>query len=76
MSDNEAKVISLKKRISAELSEIEADMAYFDARISLLGDDPETPYQKAQLKTYQIIESQLTERLEKKRKEHAAILKK
>jgi hypothetical protein len=76
MSDSERNLISAKKKASAEISEIEADVAYFDARLSLLGDDPETPYQKAQLKTYQIIESQLTDSLEKKRKEHAPVLKK
>lgn len=45
------------------LSELEADVAYFDARLTLLGNDPETPYQKAQFKAYKIMERYLKKRL-------------
>ncbi|OGT91798.1 MAG: hypothetical protein A2286_14200 [Gammaproteobacteria bacterium RIFOXYA12_FULL_61_12] len=58
-----------RRKTKVEISDIEADMAYFDARITMIGSDPETPYQKAQLKTYRILEKLLQESLEKKRKE-------
>ena len=30
-------------------------MAFFEARLSLAGDDPDTLYQRAQIKTYQTL---------------------
>ncbi|MEO5341762.1 MAG: hypothetical protein H7842_00235 [Gammaproteobacteria bacterium SHHR-1] len=41
------------------LSELEADLTYCDARISLIGPDPDTPYQRAQLKAFRILQRQL-----------------
>jgi len=38
-----------------DLSTLEADMAFFEARLSLAGDDPDTSYQLAQIKTYQTL---------------------
>lgn len=76
MSDSNNKVSETDRRkAKAEISDIEADVAYFDARISLIGSDPETPYQKAQLKTYRILERLLQESLEKKKKEIIADMK-
>ena len=48
------------------LSELEADVAYFDARLSLLGK-PVTCYQKAQEVVYRMLEGMLIQRLIKKR---------
>ena len=35
-----------------EISGLEAQIAYFNARISLVGNAPKTAYQLAQIKTY------------------------
>lgn len=48
------------------LSELEADVAYFDARLSLLGK-PTTYYQKTQEVVYRMLEGMLIQRLIKKR---------
>ncbi|MGD2081408.1 MAG: hypothetical protein PVF91_00465 [Chromatiales bacterium] len=42
------------------VSALEADVAYFDARLSLLGDAPATRYQSAQIKTYRLLEESLS----------------
>ena len=63
------------KKAKAEISDIEADVAYFDARISMLGQDPDTPYQKAQLKTYKILEELLQTSLARKKSEYSKIKK-
>ena len=76
MAEATKEKMSLKKKAMAEISDIEADVAYFDARISLIGGDPETPYQKAQLKTYQILEKLMKDALELKRKQYAPELSK
>jgi len=44
------------------VSKLEADVAYFDARLSMLGT-PSTQYQKAQLKAYQALEGMLVQSL-------------
>ena len=38
-----------------DVSSLEADMAFFEARLSLAGDAPDTRYQLAQIKTYQTL---------------------
>jgi hypothetical protein len=38
-----------------DVSSLEADMAFFEARLSLAGDAPDTSYQLAQIKTYQTL---------------------
>jgi hypothetical protein len=38
-----------------DVSSLEADMAFFEARLSLAGDTPDTSYQLAQIKTYQTL---------------------
>lgn len=45
------------------VSALEADVAYFDARLSLLGEVPATRYQIAALKAYQTLERLLADRL-------------
>ncbi len=55
-----------KKRPQKSVSELEADVAYFDARLSLLGK-PKTSYQKAQEIVYRMLEGMLIQRLIKKR---------
>lgn len=41
------------------VSGLEADIAYFDARLSMLEGNASTTHQKAQTKTYQALESTL-----------------
>lgn len=45
--------MSLGNRI--DVCSLEADMAFFEARLSLAGDAPDTAYQRAQIKTYQTL---------------------
>lgn len=50
------------KRI--DLNALEADVAYFDARLSLAGEHPDTAYQKAQKKTYETLGRVMSSTLE------------
>jgi hypothetical protein len=52
------------------ISSLEADIAYFEARVELVGK-PETFHQEAQLKTYQALESAMRETLARLRGERA-----
>ena len=54
------------KKTAPSVSELEADVAYFDARLSLLGR-PTTCYQKAQEVVYRMLEGILIQNLIKKR---------
>ena len=45
------------------VSALEADVAYFDARLSLLDEVPATRYQSAAIKAYQTLERLLADRL-------------
>ena len=56
------KIEKKKKKGSPSVSELEADVAYFDARLSLLGK-PVTQYQKAQFTAYRLLEGLLIEDL-------------
>lgn len=38
-----------------DVCSLEADMAFFEARLSLAGEAPDTVYQLAQIKTYQTL---------------------
>ena len=38
-----------------DVSSLEADVAFFEARLSLAGESPDTFYQIAQIKTYQTL---------------------
>ncbi|MCG6966491.1 MAG: hypothetical protein LJE59_08265 [Chromatiaceae bacterium] len=46
-----------------DICSLEADMAFFEARISIAGDAPDTVYQRAQIKTYRTLGSLLGETL-------------
>jgi len=50
-----------------DVSSLEADMAFFEARLSLAGEAPDTAYQRAQIKTYRILGAVLGRRLERMR---------
>lgn len=69
MSNNEPKaeqeneIISSKKRQLLEITELEADLAYCDTRLSMIGPEPETSYQLAQVKVFRLLEKQLRQRL-------------
>lgn len=47
-----------------EISEIEANLAFFEARFSLIQHQPDSTYKRAQLKAYQYMHNQLTEQLD------------
>ncbi|MET0024358.1 MAG: fumarate hydratase [Sedimenticola sp.] len=49
------------------ISALEADIAYFDARLALLNDQPKTYYEDAQLRACQELVVTLTEHLERLR---------
>lgn len=38
-----------------DVCSLEADMAFFEARLSLAGEAPDTAYQRAQIKTYRTL---------------------
>lgn len=59
----EDEVLRNKKRLTLELSELEADLAYCDTRLAMVGPDPETSYQKAQAKAFKLLEKQLRQRV-------------
>lgn len=42
-------------------------MAFFEARLSLAGEAPDTAYQRAQIKTYRILGALLGRKLERMR---------
>lgn len=48
-------------------SKLEADIAYFEARLSMLDEKPATCYQNAQRRAYSALESSLSETLERLR---------
>ncbi len=51
------------KAIRIDIPSLEADMAFFEARLSLAGDAPDTAYQRAQIKTYRTLERLLGQTL-------------
>lgn len=57
-----------EKPSSRSISELEADVAYFDARLSLIGR-PVTLYQKAQATTYRLLAGLLIQKLVRMRRE-------
>jgi 5-bromo-4-chloroindolyl phosphate hydrolysis protein len=50
------------------VSKLEADLAYFDARICLLGEKATSSYQNAEIKAYRALETSLNETLERLRR--------
>lgn len=55
------------------LSELEADLAYCDARLTLIGDDPDTPYQRAQVKAFKLLQKQLGQAMDAQKKAIASM---
>jgi hypothetical protein len=49
------------------LQQLEADVAYFDARLALLAEKPVSRYQEAQKKTYEELEDVLSSMLKRLR---------
>jgi hypothetical protein len=45
----------MPKTPSVDVCSLEADMAFFEARLSLAGEAPDTVYQRAQIKTYRTL---------------------
>ncbi|MCU7816608.1 MAG: fumarate hydratase [Candidatus Thiodiazotropha sp. (ex Rostrolucina anterorostrata)] len=56
-----------KLRVNLNPISLEADLAYFGARLELVGE-PQTSYQLAQLKVYKALEVALHENLKRLRK--------
>ncbi|MCG8486602.1 MAG: hypothetical protein MI756_03960 [Chromatiales bacterium] len=61
---------SNKLRVNLNPISLEADLAYFGARLELVGE-PETRYQAAQLKVYKALETALCENLKRLRKKES-----
>lgn len=64
-----AKMIIMSKQVQkkaaprVDVCSLEADMAFFEARLSLAGEADDTVYQRAQIKTYQTLGRLLGETL-------------
>ncbi len=56
---------SKKEWAKVSISSLEADVAYFDARLAMLGEEIGSHYQYAQLKAYKELEKVLAEILER-----------
>ena len=54
-----------KKRFRVRISALEADVAYFDARLALLSSPPSSRYQEAQIRTYRELSGILSGMLER-----------
>ena len=54
-------------KLATDLCSLEADLAFFEARLSLAGEAPDTVYQRAQIKTYQTLGALLGETVDKLR---------
>ena len=61
MPETKANKIS---KLQVEIGQIEANLAFFDARFALIEHQPDTAYKRAQLKAYEIMQQQLQSRLE------------
>ncbi|MET0027620.1 MAG: hypothetical protein ABW101_08275 [Candidatus Thiodiazotropha sp.] len=61
---------SNKLRVNLNPISLEADLAYFGARLELVGE-PHTRYQVAQLKVYKALENALCENLNRLRKKES-----
>jgi hypothetical protein len=49
--------------LQIEIGQIEANLAFFDARFALIEHRPDTAYKRAQVKAYKILQQQLQTRL-------------
>jgi hypothetical protein len=55
--------IASSARKGVDVCSLEADMAFFEARLSLAGQHPDTVYQQAQIKTYRTLGALLGDQL-------------
>lgn len=62
---------SSRLRVNLNPIALEADLAYFGARLELVGE-PETSYQAAQLKVYRALAKSLEENLQRLRRSSAS----
>ena len=60
-------VLDSKKEMRLSISDLEADVAYFEARLALLEGEPYSPYQNAQIEVYAALRSVLSGMLQKLR---------
>ena len=51
------------KDLMTQISEIEANLAFFEARFSLIEHQPDSTYKRAQVKAYEAMHDQLTNQL-------------
>ncbi len=51
------------KDLMTEISEIEANLAFFEARFSLIEHQPDSAYKRAQVKAYEAMHDQLSNQL-------------
>ena len=56
--------VNKNSNLQVEIGQIEANLAFFDARFALIEHQPDTAYKRAQLKAYEIMQQQLQSRLE------------
>lgn len=61
MTDNSE---SKSSQLQTQINQIEANLAFFDARFALIEHKPDTAYKRAQLRAYQIMQEQLKSELE------------
>ena len=54
--------------LAPDIHGLEADLAYFEARLSLLTAAPDSLYQRAQLRTYSALEAELHGKLDRLRR--------
>lgn len=50
--------------MDVDINALEADIAYFDARVAFIGDTPDTLYQQAMMRVYRLLEEKHTQTLE------------
>jgi len=55
-----------------DVCSLEADAAFFDARLSLAGNEPDTVYQRAQIKTYEVLGKTISNTIETLRRKSKA----
>jgi len=60
-------------KAATDLCSLEADLAFFEARLSLAGEAPDTAYQRAQVKTYQTLGALIGETIDKLRPRRRAV---
>jgi hypothetical protein len=62
---------SQAKTSAVDIPSIEADMAFFEARLSFADHEPDTAYQRAQVKAYETLGRLMGETLARLRKRQA-----